>query len=163
VFRVAVLVAAIWLWVHGARVAAAWAATTLVVGTLLGVVLKLVVTRARPVLDEPVSSAHGYSFPSGHALNAALGCTLLVVLLWRPAARHGHRVTLVVVAVVLVLLTGLDRLLLGVHFPSDVLAGWLVGLLVVGSSWVAFGPILRERALRGAERAAEQTNPRSTQ
>ncbi|WP_426564418.1 phosphatase PAP2 family protein [Angustibacter sp. McL0619] len=156
VFRFAVLVAAILLWRNGARTAALWVASTMLVGTLLGVALKAAVSRARPVLDQPVSFASGFSFPSGHALNAALGCSLLVVLLWRPAGRRRHRVVLVAVAVVLTLLTGLDRLVLGVHFPSDVVAGWLVGGLVVAASWVAFGPVLRQRALRGAERAVDE-------
>jgi undecaprenyl-diphosphatase len=166
VFRIAVLVAAVWLWRSGARTAALWAATTMVVGTLLGALIKLGVSRARPVLDHPVSSASGYSFPSGHALNAMLGCTLIVVLLWRPAEKRRRRAALLVVATLIVLATGMDRLLLGVHFPSDVLAGFLVGGLVVASSWVAFGPILRQRALRGADRAvdeqASEPTPRRT-
>jgi undecaprenyl-diphosphatase len=156
VFRFAVLLVAIWLWRRDARTAALWAAVTMIVGTLLGALIKLGVSRARPVLDHPVSSASGYSFPSGHALNAMLGCTLLVVLLWRPAEKRRRRAALLAVAALLVLATGFDRLLLGVHFPSDVLAGFLVGGLVVASSWVAFGPILRQRALHGAERAVEE-------
>lgn len=156
VFRVAVLVAAVLLWRRHARYAALWAATTMVLGTLLGGVLKLVVARARPALDDPVARASGFSFPSGHSLNAALGASLLVVLLWRAASDRGWRVPLVVVGAGLVVLTGLDRVLLGVHFPSDVVAGWLVGVLVVASSWVAFGPVLRERARREAERAVER-------
>ncbi len=156
VFRFAVLGVAIWLWRRGARYAALWAAVTMLVGTLLGVALKLVVERARPVLDEPVAAASGYSFPSGHALNASLGVCLLCVLLWRPLERRRRRVLLVTVGVLLVVLTGLDRWLLGVHFPSDVIAGWAVGGLVTASSWVAFGPVLRERARRGAERAVDE-------
>jgi membrane-associated phospholipid phosphatase len=156
VFRISVLVAAAVLWRRHARSAALWAASTMIVGTLLGAVLKLIVSRARPALDDPVATATGFSFPSGHALNAALGSSLLVALLWRPAARRGRRLLLLAVGVLLVVLTGLDRVLLGVHFPSDVLAGWIVGVLVVVSSWVAFGPVMRERARRGAEQAVEQ-------
>ncbi len=154
VFRVAVLVVALELFRRRARAAALWAAGTLVVGSLLGVGLKLVVQRARPVLDQPVATAADYSFPSGHALNAALGVTLLLVLLWRPLGRRGARVGALVVGVLLVAATATDRLLLGVHFPTDVTAGVLVGVLVVASSWVAFGPVLRERARREADRAA---------
>src|SRR4051794_4444868 len=156
VFRFAVLGVAIWLWRRDARSAALWAAVTMVVGTLLGGLLKLLVSRARPSLDDPVAVASGFSFPSGHALNAALGVCLLCVLLWRPLERRGRHVALVAVGVLLVVLTGLDRLLLGVHFPSDVAAGWVVGGLVVASSWVAFGPVLRERARRGAEQAVDE-------
>jgi membrane-associated phospholipid phosphatase len=156
VFRVSVLVAAVVLWRRHATSAALWGASTMVVGTLLGAGLKLLVSRARPALDDPVVTATGFSFPSGHALNAALGVSLLTALLWRPASRRGRRTLLVGVGVLLVVLTGFDRLLLGVHFPSDVLAGWVVGVLVVVSSWVAFGPVMRERARRGAEQAVEE-------
>ena len=155
VFRVSVLLAALVLWRRRARSAALWAASTMVVGTLLGAVLKLIVSRARPALDDPVATATGFSFPSGHALNAALGVSLLVALLWRAASDRGRRGLLLGVGGLLIVLTGLDRVLLGVHFPSDVVAGWLVGVLVVVSSWVAFGPVLRERARRGAEQVVE--------
>ncbi|HEX3004186.1 MAG TPA: phosphatase PAP2 family protein [Angustibacter sp.] len=155
VFRLSVLAAALVLWRRGAQSAAMWAASTMVVGTLLGAVLKLIVSRARPALDDPVATATGFSFPSGHSLNAALGVSLLVALLWRPAHDHGRRALLLGVGGLLIVLTGLDRVLLGVHFPSDVVAGWLVGVLVVVSSWVAFGPVLRERARREAERAVD--------
>jgi undecaprenyl-diphosphatase len=161
VFRIAVLVAAAVLLKRGARSAAMWAALTMVVGTFLGAGLKLLVSRARPELDDPVATASGFSFPSGHALNAALGVSLLVALLWRPAARRDRRALLIGVGALLVLLTGLDRVVLGVHFPSDVVAGWIVGVLVVVSSWVAFGPVMRERARRGAEQAVEEGAPGS--
>jgi undecaprenyl-diphosphatase len=155
VFRVSVLVSALVLWRRGAQSAAMWAASTMVVGTLLGAALKLIVSRARPALDDPVATATGFSFPSGHSLNAALGVSLLVALLWRPARDRGLQALLLGVGGLLIVLTGLDRVLLGVHFPSDVVAGWLVGILVVVSSWVAFGPVLRERARRGTEQAVD--------
>lgn len=154
-YRIAVLVAAFVLWRRHARSAALWAASTMVGGTLLGAGLKLLVSRARPLLDEPLHVASGYSFPSGHALNASLGVTLLLVLLWRPLGDRGHRGLALGIGLLLVLLTGLDRLLLGVHFPTDVTAGWAIGALVVLASWIAFGPTLRERARLGTEQAVE--------
>lgn len=157
VFRLAVLVAAGALYRRRARAAALWAAGTMVVGSLLGVGLKLVVQRARPVLDTPLATLSDYSFPSGHAVNAALGVSVLLLLLWRPLARPGYRIGASLVGLVLVAATSLDRLLLGVHFPTDVIAGDLVGVLFAVSSWVAFGPVLRERARREAERATGQT------
>lgn len=154
VFRGAVLVTAVLLYRRRARAAALWAAGTMAVGSLLGVGLKLVVQRARPVFDEPVAAEPGFSFPSGHALNAALGVTVLLLLMWRPLSRTGHRVLAVVVGGLLVVATAFDRLLLGVHFPTDVIAGVLLGGLFAVSSWVAFGPVLRERARHEADRAA---------
>ncbi len=153
VFRTAVVAAAVVLFRRRARSAALWAVTTMVVGSTLGVVLKSLVGRARPQLDDPVAAASGFSFPSGHALNAALGVTILLLLLWRPLERASRRGVALAVGVLLVAATSLDRLLLGVHFPTDVVAGDLVGALVAISSWVAFGPVLRERARREADRA----------
>ncbi|MBC7639885.1 MAG: phosphatase PAP2 family protein [Rhodoferax sp.] len=153
VFRTAVIVAAVVLFRRRARAAALWAATTMVVGSLLGVVLKSLVQRARPRLDDPVAAESGFSFPSGHALNAALGVTILLLLLWRPLERAARRGAALAIGVLLVVATSLDRLLLGVHFPTDVVAGDLVGALVAISSWVAFGPVLRERSRREADRA----------
>ena len=153
VFRTAVIAAAVVLFRRRARAAALWAATTMVVGSVLGVVLKSLVQRARPQLDDPVAAASGFSFPSGHALNAALGVTILLLLLWRPLERGSRRGVAVAIGVLLVAATSLDRLLLGVHFPTDVVAGDLVGALVAISSWVAFGPVLRERTRREADRA----------
>ena len=153
VFRALVLVAVVVLVRRRARAAALWAGATVVAGGLLGAGLKLAVHRARPVLDDPVTVASGYSFPSGHALNSALCVSVLLVLLWRPLGRRGYRVLAAGVGALLVLATAMDRLLLGVHFPSDVIAGDLVGVLAVASSWVAFGPVLRERVRREAGRA----------
>jgi undecaprenyl-diphosphatase len=155
-FRLSVLAVAFWLLRRGARSAAIWAAGTMVVASALGALLKLVVQRARPVLDEPVAAASGYSFPSGHALNAALGVSVLLVILWRPLGRRGYRAAALALGVLLVVAAMVDRLVLGVHFPTDVIAGVLIGVLVVASSWVAFGPVLRERARRGADEASAE-------
>jgi undecaprenyl-diphosphatase len=72
----------------------------------------------------------GYSMPSGHALNAALGCGLLLVLGWAWLGARGLRAPAVAVAVVVVLAAALDRLVLGVHYLTDVTAGVAVGLAV---------------------------------
>jgi undecaprenyl-diphosphatase len=79
VFRVVVLALVIVLIIRGALRLAWWAAITMAVGGVLGFVLKLVTARARPRFDLPVMTAQGFSFPSGHALNSAVG-TLVIVL-----------------------------------------------------------------------------------
>lgn len=100
-------------------------------GWCLGVLAKRLVERPRPT--EALVDVGGWSYPSGHATNVALGAVLLVALLgavrtvWlRWAAR-----ALVLVGVAL---TAVDRLLLGVHYPTDVLAGLVMGagMAVVG-------------------------------
>jgi membrane-associated phospholipid phosphatase len=132
VFRAAVVLAAIVLWVRGWRRLAAWCGAVVVLGGLIGVGMKYAVARARPVLPDPVAAAPGYSFPSGHALTSALCCGILLVVAAVTASRAVQRAG-AAAAAVLVLLTGFDRVALGVHFTSDVLAGWCTaGAVVLG-------------------------------
>ncbi len=101
------------------------------VGGILGVLLKLLVDRARPAFPEPVAHASGYSFPSGHALNSMLGVGVLL-LVFLPVLRGTGRIIAYVAGAAVVLLTGYDRVALGVHYVSDVLAGWVVALACPG-------------------------------
>jgi len=116
---------------------AVWAFVTMMAIWGVGALAKVVVQRARPALDSPLAHPHGYSFPSGHALNITSASTVLLVLLW-PLLSPVRRWIAVGAAVVVVLLVDLDRVLLGVHFPSDVIAGVLVGLGLTLASWTAF-------------------------
>ena len=131
--RVAAAVLAVWLWrwQHAPRLAG-WVAITMTAGGVLGDVLKLLVGRHRPSLLEPVSRATGYSFPSGHALNSALAAAVFLLVLLPFTRRHpGRRALLWTVAVLVPLVTGLCRIGLGVHWASDVVGGWLLGVAVV--------------------------------
>jgi undecaprenyl-diphosphatase len=132
-------VTAVVLWRRGKRRWAIWAVVTVAVGGALDTPLKELVARARPVFDVPIATAPGYSFPSGHALNAMLVGAGAVVLGWqgtrgRPWARAG----LFAGAAALVVVTGLDRIGLGVHYTSDVVGGWLIGLATVCVTTAAF-------------------------
>lgn len=137
-FRLAVVVIAVLLWRRGARRLATWAAVTMAIGGVLGVVLKDIVHRARPSFPEPVAAASWYSFPSGHALNSMLGAGVLLLLALPHLGRTG-RAAAWMAAVAVVVLTGFDRVGLGVHFLSDVLAGWVVALAVLVGTTVSFG------------------------
>lgn len=129
---------AIWAWVaHGLRGRAIWAFCTMMVGWGVAEALKLVVSRLRPVLDAPITGTVGYSFPSGHALNITVGTTVLLVLLW-PLWSTTGRVLATAAAALIVLAVGLDRIFLGVHFASDVVAGYLLGCCITFSSWIGF-------------------------
>ncbi len=126
----------LWVWLARRRTTLAWwAFVTMMLGWNLALVLKYVVQRARPVVDDPVSHSPGYSFPSGHAANAAIVATVVVLLCW-PLLRRGGRVILLVVAATFVLSVCLDRVFLGVHYPSDVTAGVLLGCGLVLASWL---------------------------
>jgi membrane-associated phospholipid phosphatase len=150
VFRCLVLAVAVWLWRRDARRLAAWALVTMVVGGLLGGVLKLLVDRTRPSFPEPVAHASGYSFPSGHALNSMLGVGVLL-LVFLPVLRGAGRALAYLLGAAVVLLTGFDRVALGVHFVSDVLAGWVVALAVLAGTATAFEVWRREQGRRPSE------------
>ena len=95
--------------------------------------VKTLVGRLRPVVDVPIANAPGNSFPSGHALGSfvAYGALLLVFL---PAVPPRWRRFAVGLTAAIVLLIGLTRIALGVHFLSDVIAGWLLGAVWLGAT-----------------------------
>ncbi|MFG2055354.1 phosphatase PAP2 family protein [Micromonospora sp. NPDC048930] len=137
--RVAAALVAAWLLYRRAPRLAVWVVTTMTVGGLLGGLLKLLVGRHRPDLLEPVARAAGYSFPSGHALNATLAAgVLLLVFLPYARNRRGLRWALWTGAVLIAVVTGLSRIALGVHWTSDVVGGWLLGAAVVAATTAAF-------------------------
>ena len=122
----------LWVWLaKGLRTRAWWAFGTMMVAWMIGLGGKYVFQRARPAVEDPVSKAPGYSFPSGHALNSAAWATIVVILVWPLLKPLWARVTAVVLAVLIVLTTALDRVLLGVHYPSDVTVGVLTGVGLV--------------------------------
>lgn len=100
-------------------------------GMLLNVAVKNLVQRARPHFDDPVLTLATYSFPSGHTAGAALFYGFLTALVFaHPGARH-WRGPMVVLAVVMVLLVGLSRIYLGLHYLTDV-----VGAIVEAALWL---------------------------
>ncbi|WP_406165845.1 phosphatase PAP2 family protein [Streptomyces sp. NBC_00996] len=124
--------AVLWLvWSHSAWWLALWVAATCALGTGVQQVLKSAVGRERPVWPDPVDSAHYAAFPSGHALTATVVCGLLLWLLHLYGAGPALRRTGLALAVVSVVGVGLTRVWLGVHWPSDVVGGWLIGALIV--------------------------------
>ncbi|RZU72119.1 undecaprenyl-diphosphatase [Micromonospora kangleipakensis] len=158
--RAATAVVVAWLLFRRARRLALWAVTTMVVGGLLGALLKLLVGRHRPDLLDPVARAAGFSFPSGHALNATLTAgVLLLVLLPFTHDRRPLRWALWSAAIVLAVVTGVSRIALGVHWTSDVLGGWLLGVAVVAATSAAFRTWRTRTGRRPARTAREGVEP----
>lgn len=136
-----------WAWTAGLRAHTIWGVVTMLVGWNLGLQAKLIVERARPVIHNPVSHSPGYSFPSGHAFNVTLMVTTCLIMTW-PVWRRwspGQRAALITVAVLAVVLTVLDRIFLGVHFPSDVAAGVLFALGLSFASYLGFSHTPRRK------------------
>ena len=96
-------------------------------GAVMGAMLKAMFARPRPEVVPHLIEVHSLSFPSGHSLNSAIVYLTLAILLARELAFWRLRIFVVGAAAMLVLLIGFSRIYLGVHFPSDVLAGWSVG------------------------------------
>ena len=107
------------------------------------------VLRARPELVPHLVDASGYSFPSGHATSSAVVYLTLAALAGQVTPDRAARRYLLVVAVLLVGAIGCSRVYLGVHWPSDVLAGWSFGTLWAIGWWTATA---QARAAIGGER-----------
>jgi undecaprenyl-diphosphatase len=122
---------------------AIYLAVTGIGALLLDPSLKTLVGRLRPVVDAPVATAPGNSFPSGHALGSMVvyGALLLVFL---PAIAPRRRRLAIGAAALVIALIGGTRIALGVHFLSDVLAGWLLGAAWLGVTAYAFRVWRRE-------------------
>jgi undecaprenyl-diphosphatase len=125
-----------WVGLH-LRTRAMWALATMAAGWLLAVLLKLLVQRSRPVIEEPFAVHHGYSFPSGHATNNAIVVTVVLLLL-RPVLGVTARRLLLALGAGWVLITCADRIFMGAHFLSDVTAGVLLGVGFCVASYAGY-------------------------
>jgi len=154
--RAAVAVLTLWLVYRRAWRLAAWSAVTAVGGGLTGVLAKIVVERARPALPDPVAHAPGFSFPSGHAMTGMTSFAILLLVLL-PVVSRGFRPLFWAVAAISVLGVGFTRIALGVHWFSDVLGGWALGLAVVAltgwsfEAWRADAGLGRTEVAEGLE------------
>src|SRR5579863_2743668 len=104
---------------------------------VLDPVLKSLVGRLRPVVAHPVAYGTGDSFPSGHALGSIV-CYGALLIVFLPVTRGRWRRVFTAVIVTLIVAIGLSRLLLGVHYLSDVLGAWALGITWLGLTAFAF-------------------------
>lgn len=96
--------------------------------SLLNIWIKNMISRPRPLEDLRLVDVHSYSFPSGHSMSAIAFYGFLVYLTFKLVRNPFWRYTLMVLEIALILGIGLSRVYLGVHYPSDVLAGFAAGL-----------------------------------
>jgi undecaprenyl-diphosphatase len=125
-----------YLWIDGKRAAALFVAIAIAGGAVLESLLKLGFARPRPELVSHLVDVNWFSFPSGHATMATITYLTLGVLLARVQKRRRMKVYLLAVATILALLVGFTRVYLGVHWPTDVLAGWCIGTAWALGCWL---------------------------
>jgi Membrane-associated phospholipid phosphatase len=111
---------------------------TPVLGTILNSVIKALVKRPRPSFD-PLMHYGGYSFPSGHSSGAVLvlGCVMILISSFMIKRQRCYVINIVIF--IFILLVGYSRIYVGVHYPSDVLAGFCLGYIVVFVGQTVFG------------------------
>ena len=105
-------------------------------GGFLSVALKQLFGRGRPDVVPHLITVQSLSFPSGHSMATAVIYLTLGALLARFAIRRRSRIYVVGLALTVTFLVGITRIYLGVHFPSDVLAGWAAGLAWALVCWL---------------------------
>ena len=102
-------------------------ALNIIVSVILNNVIKFIISRPRPLEENRLIHASGYSFPSGHAMNGIVFYGFLVYLIYKMIKNKPLKYSLIILINILVFLVGLSRIYLGVHYTSDVIAGYLFG------------------------------------
>ena len=125
----------------GATIAGGWIVNTLI---------KMAVGRPRPLIVPHLTDAGGQSFPSGHSFNSAVVYIAIALAFAAMSPRRTIRWTLVGFAILLSLGVAFSRVWLGVHFPSDVMAGWLGG-----AGWTFLAVALLQRPAKAVAASLE--------
>lgn len=127
-------------------------------GVLISNLLKIGFDRPRPDLEQ-AARVFTPSFPSGHAMLSAVTFLTLGALLTRANVEWREKLYFLALAVLLTIIVGLSRIYLGVHYPSDVIAGWCVG-----SAWalLCWAVALWLQARGNVEPPASHSNARSS-
>ncbi|MFC7647057.1 phosphatase PAP2 family protein [Streptosporangium lutulentum] len=145
--------------VPGAPRLGIWAVATITFGGLLNLAVKAAVDRARPDLPDPVASAPGASFPSGHAMGAALGVCILMLILLPSLKSWAARIVAWLVSGAIMAFVAYSRVALGVHWVSDVIAGIALGIVVVVGAAIGFEAWRRGEGRRPVEPLKEGVEP----
>lgn len=126
-------------------------AMTAITSEVLDEFLKLVFARPRPTVVPHLRTVVTASFPSGHAMESAIIYLTLGALLMRVVEGRLTKIYTMAVAMFLTLLVGVSRVFLGVHYPTDVVGGWMLGFL-----WAALTFLVTRRFEPAVQREREQ-------
>lgn len=114
----------------------------------MNLALKSLYARARPAAASAIAAATGYSFPSGHAMGSFIVFGSIAYIVMRQPYRWKWKSAWLALLVTLILLVGLSRIYLGVHWASDIAAGYSAGAVWLATAMVAYESLLRLRQLR---------------
>jgi undecaprenyl-diphosphatase len=127
-------------------------------GWILNWLLKAAFARTRPDIVPHLREVMSSSFPSGHALTSAAVYLTLGALLMRIAEGRLAKYYCIAMAMLLTFLVGTSRVFLGVHYPTDVLAGWLIGMTWALLCWVVERALERRAGLTREKEQHEKTS-----
>ncbi len=116
-------------------------------GLVVSTILKMSFNRPRPDIVPHLSAVYTSSFPSGHSMLAATVYLTLGALLARFVPERRFKAYFLIVALILTGLVGVSRVFMGVHYPTDVLAGWVAGLTWAILCWVVARILQRRGAV----------------
>jgi undecaprenyl-diphosphatase len=138
-----------------------WGAMLLVLlaaggGELMGVLLKDLLARPRPEIVPHLAGVRTLSYPSSHAMQSAIVFLTLAALLSRIEPSPRLRAYFMLVALALTVLIGATRVFLGVHYPSDVVGGWLIGAAWALLCWIIAGKLQRLGAVETGQHAGQR-------
>ena len=147
VLALVTMIAAGYLILDGKRHMALFLCGSVVSGLIAGTILKDMFQRPRPDLVPRAAYVSGASFPSGHSMMSALTYLTLGALLARSHERKRLKAYFLFLAVLLTVAIGVTRVYLGVHWPTDVLAGWTAGAVWASLCWLAARALQKRRTL----------------
>ena len=151
-----------YLLLMGNRQAALLVAVAVIGGILMSTLVKAGFDRPRPELVPHESHVYSASFPSGHSMMAAVVYLTLGALLARIHSRYVVKVYFMALAILLTVAVGVSRVYMGVHWPTDVLAGWSAGavwavLCWLGALWYQHRGVVEENVTESDGRVIEQS------
>jgi undecaprenyl-diphosphatase len=147
VLALVVLAAVGFLLLQGRNRTALAVALTTISGELLDTLLKHAFSRPRPTVVPALREVWSTSFPSGHAMESAIVYLTLGAMLMRVSDRRLTKIYCLVVAVLLTALVGISRVWLGVHYPTDVAGGWMIGFVWASICWLVTDRLERPAGL----------------
>ena len=115
---------------------------TIICTGIINQALKYAIQRERPSFYR-LAEATGYSFPSGHSMGAFAAYGMMTLILLTYIHSHRSQVLMIVASSLLILFIGISRIYLGVHFPSDVIGGYLLSLFLITIILLEIQPILK--------------------